>query len=107
MALKQNPGVLSFGHNGTGTNGDLALQMLSDATGVKLNEVPYKGTAAQKTDVLGDTWSTGWSALRKCPSCMARPPSPPDNSARSCSSRPSARWHFRKYPQPPNKASTS
>ena len=52
-ALKQNPGSLAFGHNGTGTNGDLALQLLSDATGVKLNEIPYKGTAAQKTDVLG------------------------------------------------------
>ena len=27
-ALKQNPGSLAFGHNGTGTNGDLALQLL-------------------------------------------------------------------------------
>lgn len=51
--LKQKPGSLSFGHNGVGTNGELALQMLGKAAGVEINPIPYKGTAAQKTDVLG------------------------------------------------------
>lgn len=51
--LKQDPGSLSFGHNGAGTNGDLALQLLSKTAGVQINPVPYKGTAAQKTDVMG------------------------------------------------------
>ncbi len=50
---KQNPGSVSFGHNGVATNGDLAIRMLSKATGVELNAIPYKGTAAQKTDLLG------------------------------------------------------
>jgi len=50
---KQNPGSVSLGHNGTGTNGDLAIRMLSKAAGVELNAVPYKGSAAQKTDLLG------------------------------------------------------
>jgi tripartite-type tricarboxylate transporter receptor subunit TctC len=50
---KQQPGSLSFGHNGSGTNGELAITMLSKAAGVQLNAVPYKGTAAQKTDLLG------------------------------------------------------
>lgn len=52
-AAKQQPGSVSFGHNGTGTNGELAISMLAKAAGVELNAVPYKGTAAQKTDLLG------------------------------------------------------
>jgi tripartite-type tricarboxylate transporter receptor subunit TctC len=51
--LRVKPGSISFGHNGTGTNGDLALQLLTDVAGVKPNEIPFKGTAAQKTDLLG------------------------------------------------------
>ncbi len=66
-ALKQNPGAHAFGHNGVGTNGDLALQMLSDATGAKLNEVPYKGTAAQKTDVLGGHLEFGLVSVGEVP----------------------------------------
>jgi tripartite-type tricarboxylate transporter receptor subunit TctC len=52
-ALRRKPGSISFGHNGTGTNGHLALRLLADAAKVELNEIPYKGTAAQKTDLLG------------------------------------------------------
>lgn len=52
-ALRAKPASVSFGHNGTGTNGDLALQLLTDATKVQPNEIPFKGTAAQKTDLLG------------------------------------------------------
>jgi tripartite-type tricarboxylate transporter receptor subunit TctC len=52
-ALRKKPGSISFGHNGTGTNSHLALQMLAGAAKVELNEIPYKGTAAQKTDLLG------------------------------------------------------
>ena len=51
--LRKKPGSISFGHNGTGTNGHLALQMLAGAAKIELNEIPYKGTAAQKTDLLG------------------------------------------------------
>jgi tripartite-type tricarboxylate transporter receptor subunit TctC len=52
-ALRTAPRSVSFGHNGTGSNGDLALQLLTDATKVEANEIPFKGTAAQKTDLLG------------------------------------------------------
>jgi tripartite-type tricarboxylate transporter receptor subunit TctC len=52
-ALKEKPGSLSFGHNGVGTNGDLAIQLLTREAKVEVNTIPYKGTAAQKTDVLG------------------------------------------------------
>jgi tripartite-type tricarboxylate transporter receptor subunit TctC len=66
-ALKQNPGSLAFGHNGTGTNGELALQMLGTATGAKVNAVPYKGTAAQKTDVLGGHLEFGLVSVGEVP----------------------------------------
>jgi tripartite-type tricarboxylate transporter receptor subunit TctC len=52
-ALREKPGSLTFGHNGVATNGDLALQLLAKTAKVELNAIPYKGTAAQKTDVFG------------------------------------------------------
>lgn len=51
--LRRKPGSISFGHNGTGSNGDLALIALSSVAGVQMNAVPFKGTGAQKTDLLG------------------------------------------------------
>ena len=51
--LRRKPGSISFGHNGTGSNGDLAMVALSSIAGVQVNAVSYKGTAAQKTDLLG------------------------------------------------------
>jgi tripartite-type tricarboxylate transporter receptor subunit TctC len=50
---KQTPGVISVGHNGDGSNGELVLQLLRGATGVELTGVPYKGTGPQKIDVIG------------------------------------------------------
>lgn len=50
---RQKPGSVSIGHNGTGTNGELAINLLSRAAGIELNPIAYKGTAAQKTDLLG------------------------------------------------------
>jgi tripartite-type tricarboxylate transporter receptor subunit TctC len=52
-ALKKDPASISFGNNGSGTNGDLAILMIADATQVKPNAIPFKGTSAQKTDLLG------------------------------------------------------
>ncbi|WP_046115225.1 tripartite tricarboxylate transporter substrate binding protein [Aquincola tertiaricarbonis] len=52
-ALRAKPGSVSVGHNGTGTNGDLALQLLTDATKAEANFIPFKGTSAQKTDLMG------------------------------------------------------
>lgn len=49
---KQTPSSVSAGHNGTGTNGELAIDLMA-MTGFKLNPIPYKGSAAQKTDLLG------------------------------------------------------
>jgi tripartite-type tricarboxylate transporter receptor subunit TctC len=51
--LKEKPGSLTFGHNGTGTNGHLAIKQIDELAKVEMNEIPYKGNAAQKTDLLG------------------------------------------------------
>ncbi len=50
---KAKPGSVSLGHNGAGTNGELAISLVSSAAGIQLNPIAYKGTAAQKTDLLG------------------------------------------------------
>ena len=71
-ALKTNPGSLSFGHNGTGTNGDLALLMMAKEAKVDLNVVPYKGTAAQKTDVLGGHLPFGLVSAGEVPELHGR-----------------------------------
>jgi tripartite-type tricarboxylate transporter receptor subunit TctC len=52
-ALKKSPSSLSFGHNGVGTNGHLALLQLANIAGVKMNDIPYNGTSQSKTALLG------------------------------------------------------
>ncbi len=52
-ALKRNPKSLSFGYNGIGTNGHLALKQLQNVSGADPNDVPFKGTSESKTAVLG------------------------------------------------------
>lgn len=49
---KQSPSSVSVGHNGAGTNGELAIDLMAQSN-IKLNPIPYKGSAAQKTDLLG------------------------------------------------------
>jgi len=52
-ALKKSPKSLSFGYNGVGTNGHLALKQLQNVSGADPNDVPFKGTSESKTAVLG------------------------------------------------------
>jgi tripartite-type tricarboxylate transporter receptor subunit TctC len=87
-ALRSKPGSVTFGHNGAGTNGHLAIRMLANAAKVEPNEISYRGTAAQRTDLLGGHLQAAWSASAKFLSCMAPTR---DRSARSPSCRSSAR----------------
>ena len=50
---KSNPGKLAYGSAGVATTGHLAGAMLSSATGIQLQHVPYKGTAPMIQDLLG------------------------------------------------------
>ena len=62
-ALRSKPGSVTFGHNGAGTNGHLAIRMLAGAAKVEPNEISYRGTAAQRTDLLGGHLEVGMVSL--------------------------------------------
>ncbi|CAG9182786.1 hypothetical protein LMG23994_04985 [Cupriavidus pinatubonensis] len=51
--LKGNPEGLSMGSNGIGTNGHMAALALQQATGAKVNHIPFAGTSQTKTSLLG------------------------------------------------------
>ena len=49
---KNNPGKLSYASSGTGTAPHLAAEYLQSVAGIKLNHIPYKGTAPAAQDLL-------------------------------------------------------
>jgi tripartite-type tricarboxylate transporter receptor subunit TctC len=51
--VKANPGAIAMGHNGAGTNGNLAALAIERAAGAKLNDIPFKGTSESRTALLG------------------------------------------------------
>jgi tripartite-type tricarboxylate transporter receptor subunit TctC len=52
-ALREKPNSLSFGHNGIGTNGHLAMLQLQLATDIQLNGIPFNGSSHSKNALLG------------------------------------------------------
>jgi len=66
-ALRSKPGSVTFGHNGAGTNGHLAIRMLAATAKVEPNEISYRGTAAQRTDLLGGHLDVGMITLSEIP----------------------------------------
>lgn len=50
---KASPGALSYGSTGVGGGNHLAGELLALTTGTKLTHVPYRGSAAALTDLLG------------------------------------------------------
>ena len=66
-ALRSKPGSVTFGHNGAGTNGHLAIRMLAVAAKVEPNEISYRGTAVQRTDLLGGHLEVGMVSLSEVP----------------------------------------
>src|SRR4029078_7563507 len=50
---KQNPEKVNVGHPGNGTLGHITSELIQQFTGVKMTNVPYRGTAPLTTDVLG------------------------------------------------------
>jgi tripartite-type tricarboxylate transporter receptor subunit TctC len=51
--VKASPGTIAMGHNGVGTNGNLAALAIERAAGAKLNDIPFKGTSESRTALLG------------------------------------------------------
>ncbi len=50
---KERPGQLDYASSGNGSGQHLFAALLASATGMKLNHVPYKGSAQATTDLLG------------------------------------------------------
>ena len=50
---KQNPGKVNVGHPGNGTLGHITSELTQQSAGVKMTNVPYRGTAPLTTDLLG------------------------------------------------------
>jgi tripartite-type tricarboxylate transporter receptor subunit TctC len=51
--LKANPGKFSYGSSGIGTGIHFASELFRTMAGVDIQHVPYKGTSAALTDLLG------------------------------------------------------
>lgn len=50
---KAQPGAINYASIGNGTTSHLLMTMLMQGTGVKLNHIPYKGSAQAQTDLIG------------------------------------------------------
>ena len=50
---KQQPGKLTFGSTGTGSSVHLAAELFAGMAGIKINHVPYKGSAPALNDLVG------------------------------------------------------
>ena len=50
---RANPGKVDFGSGGNGITAHLAMELMQDAAHIKLNHVPYKGSPAALTDLMG------------------------------------------------------
>jgi len=50
---RKKPGTITIGITGRGAMSDLALQLFEADAGIRLQSVPYRGTAQAITDVLG------------------------------------------------------
>lgn len=58
MALaKAKPGEINFASSGNGVTNHLAMEMLANAAAVKMTHVPYKGSPAALTDLMGGSVS--------------------------------------------------
>jgi tripartite-type tricarboxylate transporter receptor subunit TctC len=65
--LKADPGSVSVGHNGVGTNGHLAIVRLEKAAGIKFNSIPYNGSSQQKTALGGGHLDVAFLAASEVP----------------------------------------
>jgi tripartite-type tricarboxylate transporter receptor subunit TctC len=50
---KANPGKVNVGHPGNGTLGNITSELTQQFAGVKMTNVPYRGTSPLTTDLLG------------------------------------------------------
>ncbi|MFC7739023.1 Bug family tripartite tricarboxylate transporter substrate binding protein [Roseomonas sp. GCM10028921] len=50
---KRDPGKLSYASSGTGSSGNLTMELFKQKAGLSIDHIPYRGGAPATTDVLG------------------------------------------------------
>lgn len=65
---KANPGKVTYGTPGSGTSLHIGMEQVASLAGIKLTQVPFKGTAESSAAVLGDhvmlqVDASGWKPL--------------------------------------------
>jgi len=60
---KKTRGGLNFGSNGTGTTSHLGMVMFTQAAGISLTHIPYKGAGALMTSLLSGEVEMGFPAV--------------------------------------------
>jgi tripartite-type tricarboxylate transporter receptor subunit TctC len=60
---KKAPGMINFGTPPPGTGGYLAAELFKSMTGIDMTIIPYKGTAALTTDLLGGHVPIGFNVI--------------------------------------------
>jgi tripartite-type tricarboxylate transporter receptor subunit TctC len=60
---KANPGKINFGHAGVGSGTHLNTEKLIAATGIKVLQIPYKGTPEVVADILGGRTTTYFAPI--------------------------------------------
>jgi tripartite-type tricarboxylate transporter receptor subunit TctC len=68
-AARNAPGTISYGSPGNGTTIHLAGEALNSAANIKLMHVPYKGSSAAMTDLMGGSLDL---ALSSVPSALSQ-----------------------------------
>ena len=68
---KSRPGQLDFASSGTGGPTHLAAELLSIMTGIKMQHIPYKGTALGLSDLVGGHVHLAFSANSSFPYIMS------------------------------------
>ena len=60
---KARPGQIDFGSGGNGITAHLAMEMFQAQAGIKLNHIPYKGSPAAISDLMGGQVSLMFDAV--------------------------------------------
>ncbi|MFW5489213.1 MAG: tripartite tricarboxylate transporter substrate binding protein [Desulfovibrio sp.] len=58
-AAKEKPGKITYGTSGIGSDDHIAAEMLAQKAGVKLKHIPFNGTSANRTALLGGHVTVG------------------------------------------------
>ncbi len=62
-AAKAKPGMIDYASNGIGVSPHIAMERFQRIAGIKLNHIPYKGSAPALLDVIGGRVPIMWTAV--------------------------------------------